>query len=105
MNNILDQEIEEQSSQNIAIKFALAFALLTIGLIIYLTDLSTNRISTLASPPMWVIIAILVSCLLGAIFSIISVARKERWKYFMPITLILNFLIVSFLISAIVLAS
>ena len=97
MQDILDDFNEKNIKRNIFSKLAFIFGLLTIALLISLAISFPSKIKVNEGIPIFVtqlIIAIQISCLLGVLFSIISLIRKERLKYFKFIGVLLNFLIV-----------
>lgn len=92
MNEILD-EIEIKNNQKRFSKLSLITSIITLGLLSYIFSIIPKKIKAgegFPEPPMIVVIAIQVFCLIGIILTILSFTMKEPSTWFKWVGGILN---------------
>lgn len=95
MNEILD-EIKIQNPQKRYSKLSLITSFVTLGLIWYLVLSIPQKITVregLPEPPILVVIATQIFCLIGIAMTILSIAKKEPSTWFKWIGGVLNVLL------------
>lgn len=106
MNQILD-EIKTSNYQKRYSKLSLITSLVTLGLISYLALSIPNRITVregLPEPPMLIVIATQLFCLIGIALTILSIANKEPSTWFKWIGGVLNVLLFLLIVGSAIFA-
>lgn len=97
-------EIKPKVSTNLFSKLSIVFSILTLTLIIVLVNFVIETIKAkkiLQAAPSPLVIGTYVSCLLGVIFSILSLIKKEKLRYWKAISATLNIILFLFIIGTI----
>ena len=106
MNEILD-EIKTPNYQKRYSKLSLITSLVTLGLIGYLAVGIPNRMTVregLPEPPMLIVIATQIFCLIGIALTILSVVKKEPSTWFKWIGGVLNVLLFLLIVGSAIFA-
>lgn len=101
---MVNSETKSTVLRNLFSKLSIAFSGLTLILIILLMNSIPSTIKANEGFPVipkWLVVSTEISCLLGVIFSIVSLVRKERLKYWKVIGAVLNILLFLFLIGTV----
>ena len=107
-DEILDVPKIHQKRSVLFSKLSFFTALFTVFGFLYLMAQIPKRITVsegITSPPRWVVIIVLFSCLMGVVFTAISIARKEQSKFYKWVGAVINIILFLLIFGSIVFAN
>jgi len=108
MDDILDHEKKEQPKKRRYAVLSFVFSLITSNLLIYFWGSMPASIVAGEGIPSFSnygVLAIELSCLLGIVYSVISIVKKEKWGFYKIAGLLINAFLLFFLLGSVIFAN